>query len=311
VTSPKRAPGAGPRKTAAQRLADQRVAAANARIAETQRRRRLLVAIIPVALVLIVVAVLIVVKVSTGAGSPKSGVTASTAADAVVSKAAAVPLSAFDAVGVGSVTGFPVSAGSAPALTVNGLPRVFYAGAEYCPFCATERWAVVVAMSRFGAWTGLGQTRSSPSDQYPSTATFTFHGASFDGTAVAFSGYELQSNQVVNGSYATLETLSTADQALMTKYDAPPFFSSAGSIPFIDIGGKYLINGASYDPGVLAGKDQTQIADALDDPTSAIAKGVLGTANVITAAVCQLTNNAPTSVCTSSGVMAAAAKLPS
>ena len=263
------------------------------------------------AVVIIVVAALIVAKVSTGTGQPKSGVTASTAADAVVAKASAVPLSAFDTVGVGTVSAFPVSAGGAPALTLNGLPRVFYAGAEYCPYCATERWAVVVAMSRFGAWTGLGETRSSPSDVYPSTATFTFHGASFTGSAVAFSGYELQSNQVVNGTYATLDKLSSADQALMTKYDASPFFSSAGSIPFIDIGGKYLMNGASYSPQVLSGKDQAQIADALADPTSAIAKGVLGTANVITAAVCRLTNNTPSSVCTSSGVTAAAAKLPS
>jgi hypothetical protein len=49
----------------------------------------------------------------------------------------------------------------------------------------------------------------------------------------------------------------------------------------------------------------------MQDPSSAIAKAVLGTANVITAAICQLTTNAPTNVCTSSGVQAGLAKLTS
>src|SRR6202012_1289098 len=98
-------------------------------------------------------------------------------AEAVVSKATTVSLSAFDAVGVGSTSAFPVSAAGASPLTVNGFPRIFYAGAEYCPFCAAERWAVVLALSRFGTWTGLGETRSSPGDQFPRTATFTFDGA--------------------------------------------------------------------------------------------------------------------------------------
>jgi hypothetical protein len=304
VTPPK-----PPYKTAQQRLVEQRAAAAAARDSAS-RRKKLMIAIIPVVVVVAIVAVLVVVKVTTGAGGPKSGPAASAAVDSVVGEATSVPLSVFNAVGVGSASAFPVSAGDAPALTANGLPRVFYAGAEYCPYCAAERWAVVVALSRFGTWSNLGQTRSSASDVFPSTATFSFHGASFTGTAVAFNGYELQSNTVVNGQYQTLETLSAADQALMNKYDAAPYFNSPGAIPFIDIGGKYLISGASYSPQVLAGKDQAQIAAALSDPTSDIAKAIIGTANVITAAVCKIANNPSAAGCTSSGVLAAAAKLP-
>jgi hypothetical protein len=298
------------RRTAQQRLADQRAVNETARVAAV-RRKKLVVAVLPVVLVVVIVAVLVIVKLSTGAGSPKSGASATTAADAVIGKVTSVPAAAFDQVGAGSVTAALVSAGAAPALTSNGLPRVFYAGAEYCPFCAAERWAVVVAMSRFGAWTGLGQTASSPSDTYPNTATLTFHGSTFNGNVVAFNGYELQSNQVVDGKYATLETLSADDQALMTKYDAPPYFSGSGSIPFVDIGGKYLISGASYDPQLLAGKTHAQIATAIADPSTAISKAVLGAANLITAAVCTLTKGAPAAVCSSGGVTAAAAKLPS
>ncbi len=37
-------------------------------------------------------------------------------------------------------------------------------GAEYCPFCAAQRWAMVNAFSRFGTFTGLTTTHSSSTD---------------------------------------------------------------------------------------------------------------------------------------------------
>ena len=113
----------------------------------------------------------------------------------------------------------------------------------------------------------------------------------------------------MNGTYAPLDTLSSPDQALFDKYDAPPYTDSAGSIPFIDIGGRYVISGASYSPQVLQGKTQTQIAAALADPNSAIAKAVDGTANLINAAICQITNGQPGAVCQPPGVTVATAAL--
>jgi Domain of unknown function (DUF929) len=297
-------------RTAQQRLADQRAANAADRAAAA-RRKKMFTAVIPVVVVLVIVAALIVVKVTSGGTSPKSGAAASTAADAVISKVTGVASSVSEAVGVGTAQAVPVAVSDAPALTVNGLPGVLFVGDEWCPYCATERWALVVALSRFGAFSGLGETTSSPSDVYPNTATLTFYGSTFTGNVVAFSPYELQSNQVVNGQYTTLQTLSAADEALVAKYDAPPYFSSSKAVPFIDIGGKYLISGASYDPQVLQGKTQQQIADALSDPTSPITKGIVGAANLITAAICSITSNAPAAVCQSSWVTAAAAKLAS
>jgi hypothetical protein len=263
-----------------------------------------------VALVVVIVAAFVIVKVSTGAGSPKSGVKASAAASQVITEVTGVPAATLNAVGVGTATGVP-KAVTATALTQNGLPRVLYVGAEYCPYCATERWAMVVALSRFGTFANLGQTASSPSDVYPSTATLTFHGSTFTSSTIAFTGVETESNQVVDGRYAALDTLAPADQTILSTYDAPPYFTQTGAIPFIDIGGKYLISGASYNPQVLQGKTHAQIAAALADPSSAIAKGVDGTANLITAAICKITSNAPAAVCQSAGVQAAMAKLTS
>jgi hypothetical protein len=296
------------RLTARQRLAAEQAAVAEAQLDAARRRRMVLGAGAPLVLVVAVVAVLVIVKVATGAGGPKSGPTASLAASSVVTQVTAVPASALNEIGVGVATTKPTKI-TAPALTADGEPRVVYVGAEYCPYCATERWAMAVALSRFGTFTGLGETASSPSDVYPNTATLTFHGASYASNYLSFTGREIQSNQVVNGEYAPLDTLSAADQALFAKYDAPPYTDSAGSIPFIDIGGRYVISGASYSPQVLQGKTQTQIAAALSDPNSAIAKAVDGTANLITAAICQITNGQPATVCQSPGVTTATAAL--
>ncbi|HSY14714.1 MAG TPA: DUF929 family protein, partial [Jatrophihabitantaceae bacterium] len=99
------------------------------------------------------------------------------------------------------------------------------------------------------------------------------------------------------------------DTKILKTYDGPPYFSQAGAIPFIDIGGRYLVSGASYDPQLLQGMTHEQIAAALSDPTSPIAKAVDGTANAITAAVCASTARQPTTVCSTAGVQAAATAL--
>jgi len=291
------------------RQAAQRAAAARERIAAAQRRRRLFVVGGSVAVVVLIVAVLVVVKVATGSG-PASGKKATSASAQVVQKVSTVPDAVLNTIGVGTAQTPPHKISGAP-LRSGGKPEVLYVGAEYCPYCAAERWAVAVALARFGTLHGVGEVTSSPTDVYPSTATLAFHGASLDSPVLAFTPRELQSNQVVNGNYAPLDTLTAAQQALVNKYDAPPYVpaNSRGAIPFVDIGGQYMISGASYNPGVLQHKTQKQIAAALSDPSSPIARSVDGTANLITAAICATTGGSPGNVCSSSGVAAAKAHL--
>jgi hypothetical protein len=259
------------------------------------------------ALVLVAVGVLALVRV-TGLGSAKSGPAAVSGDAAVIAKVTSVPASVLDQVGAGSAT-TPPKAIQAPALMEGKLPRVLYVGAEYCPYCAAERWSMAVALSRFGTLTGLGQTASSANDVFPSTQTLSFHGSSFTSSTVAFTGVEIQSNEVVGGSYAPLDTLSPADEKIFSTFNSPPYVDSAGSIPFVDIGGKYIISGASFSPKILQGKTHQQIADALSDPGSDISQGVNGAANLITAAICATTSGAPSAVCSSAGVQAAAKQL--
>ena len=107
---------------------------------------------------------------------------------------------------------------------------------------------------------------------------------------------ETETNQKKGSSYAPLENPTSAQLALVNKYDNPGT-QSAGSIPFIDFGNKFVISGATYKPDVLKGHSFDEIAAAATDPTTDIGKGVLGAANTMTAAICEMTGGKPGTVC--------------
>lgn len=272
-----------------------------------------------VGLVVLVVAALVIIKVTSG----PSGSTGSSAFQATdpttVSELTTIPASVFNTVSVISPVA-PVTPPQAisgqPALTetVNGktLPEVFYFGAEYCPFCAAQRWPTIIALSRFGTWSGLGNMASSSSDIDPSTPTFTFVKAKFTSPYVAFKSIEFESNvfDAATNSYTKLQTPTKTQLALFTKYDTSTYIkglpsSDNGSIPFMSIGNKFVVSGSSYTPATLAGLSRTTIAQGLNTTTSPITAAIIASANYLTATICTLTNDQPSSVCASPAVVAA------
>jgi hypothetical protein len=292
-------------KIAAQRAAERR----------SEQRRRILIASGSIFVVLVVVLVFIVVKLNSNSSSPSASSTASSgptgaALAQVVDKVTTVPASTLDTVGSGSgsVNAKPQKI-SGSALTANGKPEMLYIGAEYCPYCAAERWAMIVALSRFGTFSGLSTIHSAAVDgagtkePYPNTPTWTFYKSTYTSQYLTFTPVEGETNvpDKANGFYTTLETPTSAQQALLNKYDAPPYVPSGdqGAIPFIDFGNQYMIAGASYNPQVLAGLSWSTIATDLSNPSSAVAKAIGGTANYITAVLCKMTGNQPASACTS------------
>lgn len=252
--------------------------------------------------VLVALGVIFALKFGPSNSGKEASSDAAPADPAVIAALTAVPQATFDAVGAGT-------AGNAPkaiqdtALTQDGKPAVLYMGAEYCPFCAAERWPLIVALSRFGSFSNLYTTRSSASDVYPSTPTFTFYGGSYTSQYLALQSVELTTNQLNGkGGYTALQSPTAEQQALLQKY-------TKGSIPFVDFGGKYALLGRTYDLSLLAGKDWSAIAGQLADPSTPLARSIVGSANVLTAAMCQETGGQPANVCTSAGVQAAAATL--
>jgi Domain of unknown function (DUF929) len=198
---------------------------------------------------------------------------------------------ALSAVGAGSAT--PLLARRMPALSRNGLPLVLYVGAEWCPYCAAERWALVAALGRFGTFEGVKLVRSSGSDQYPNTATFSLAGARYRSQYLAFDAVELQDR-----NHRQLQRMTDAQRRVFQRYDRRTFTGrDNGAIPFVDVGGRFVLSGAQFDPGVLGAQNARDIASAVQRPATEQARGVLGAANHITAALCTLTNDQPQGTC--------------
>jgi thiol-disulfide isomerase/thioredoxin len=176
----------------------------------------------------------------------------------------------------------------------TGKPEFFYFGAEYCPYCAAQRWGIVVALSRFGTFSHLNQTTSSSTDVYPNTPTFTFYQSSYSSPYIDFVSVESEDRQ-----QNPLQTPTAEQQQIFSTYDAPPYVSAQdqGAFPFIDIANQHLVSGSSYLPNVLQGLNWQEIAYDLSNQDSPVTKGILGTANYLTAAICQATNQQPVQVC--------------
>jgi thiol-disulfide isomerase/thioredoxin len=266
-----------------------------ARQAEIRRRAWFIGGITLV--VLAVIAIVIVSEV--GKKTTTSGTPGGTALPAgVQAKVASVPVSTLTAVGSGSAVPGAIRTVTGPPLTSSGKPEMLYIGAEWCPYCAAERWAMAVALSRFGTFSPLHGLHSSPTDVYPNTATLTFYRSTFTSRYLVFTPIE---NEDINHNLLVKPT--SAQQALWSKYEPP-----GNGYPFIDIGNRY-VSSATYDPQVLAGKTWNQIASALHDPSSAVAQGAVGSANLFTAAICKMTGNVPANVCTTAPVTAVSGKI--
>jgi Domain of unknown function (DUF929) len=299
----------GDRRT---RLAAQREAQRRA-----EQRKRIYLAGGSILVVAIVAVALVLVKLNTGSPAPTSNGPTGAALAAVTKQVTDIPSSVTDKVaGGGADTSLFVptetttevsnassqlgsyfgTINSPTMLTSGGKPEVLFMGANYCPYCATQRWAIVNALSRFGTFTGLTTTHSSSTDADPNTPTFTFYGSTYTSSYINFTAVEETTN-IPNGSggYTTLQTPTSAEATIGQTYDPE------GSIPFLDFGNKYVQVGniSPLSPTLLAGKTWSQVAAAMADPSSSsLGTAEIGNANYETAAICKMTNNLPATACT-------------
>jgi len=202
-----------------------------------------------------------------------------------------LPASEFDSVGQGSANNLIKPVSGTRLVGSTGKPEVFYLGAEYCPYCAAERWPLIIALSRFGTFSGLETTTSSSTDIFPNTVTFTFRNAKYASQYIDFVSVE-----TLDRDQKTLQSPTAAEQQLVTKYD------TSGSIPFIDFANQYASTGATYSPDTIGGMSWRAVADALKQPDSTQAKAIVGSANLITAAICKATGDQPATVCSSATI---------
>jgi thiol-disulfide isomerase/thioredoxin len=270
--------------------------AARRRVAQAQRRRhrQLLIAGAAIGLVIAVVAVFIIVK-ATGGGTSTSHLTAAEenartpVPAALYNRYTTATPAALAAAAKNFDTKFPgptTIAGS--PLTTTGKPELLYMGAEYCPYCATERWAVVLALSKFGTFSGLSEIHSSPTDVYASTATWSFYGSHYSSPYLTFTPVEEETV-----SEQPLQTPTAAQAALLKKYTT--------GFPFLYFNGKATITSVGYNPQLLHGLSFSQIVASVSGGTSTLASNVYSAAGAITAQLCRMTGDKPAAVCRAFG----------
>jgi len=301
-----------------------RIAAQREAERRAEQRKRIYLAGGSILVVVIVVLAFVLIKLNSnssgGTAAPSSNGPTGAALTKVVNDVTGVPTSVTDKVAGGTipsamfvaattpseVTSMAQTDGSyfatvdGPALTKNGKPEVLFMGAEYCPFCAAQRWAMVNAFSRFGTFTGLTTTHSSSTDTDPNTPTLTFYGSTYTSNYISLVTVELEHNYRIGNSsstsvaYAPLQTPTAAEEKLQTAYDPGTY------IPYIDFGNKYAQVGnlTPLAPTMLDGLTWQQVATDMSNPSSSVGQAIIANANYETAAICTLTNNQPATACT-------------
>jgi len=169
----------------------------------------------------------------------------------------------------------------------SGKPILVYVGAEYCMYCAVQRWSLIMALMRFGNFTNLEYMHSSAADG--DYATFSLVNSTYRSSYVIFQSYE-----VYDRDGNPLATLPTNYTSVFKQYGKESF-------PFINFNDEYYLSGAILDPAILGTQNQTQIISSILAGAASV-NGIKQAANLMTAVICKTTGNVPASVCDQSSI---------
>lgn len=239
------------------------------------------------AMVALVIGAVVVLFLARGSGSGGDATAAS----------GSVPAGSQRPADAASVALGQVRRQSGEALLDRGKPLIFFMGAQWCPFCAAERWALVEATSRFGKWSGLRELLSrSGQDFFPSLPTYDLAGATYTSDYLSLRHIEVAT---VDGE--PLQKLGSFEERLVDGYD------KLGSVPFLFAagpGGRYTVD-LAYSPGLLEGQSFASLRKgvAAAGPNPAV-EAIGGQADAITALICKLDGRQPASVCAKGSIPA-------
>ncbi len=260
--------------------------------AKRRRRNRRLAVAVSVLLVAVLLGVVAYEAVSSGQG-PKL--------DSKVNQ----PVSSSNMAGLAAASMQPYGPAPPPAMRSalrqatgtpwnTGKPVVLYVGGEFCMYCALQRWALVLALSRFGSFSGLHYMTSGPNEG--DLPTFTFVASTYASSYVTFRPFELEDR---SNPPKQLQSLPSNYTAIWGEY--------GGGFPFIDLGNTYVVSGSLLaDTSILQGKNWTSIIGNIAASDSGGIQ-VREAANLLTAAICKLTQGAPPGVCGATPIDATAA----
>lgn len=177
-------------------------------------------------------------------------------------------------------------------------PLIFFMGAGFCPFCASERWAIVSALSNFGSWQGLVETASADHDEkYLNIPTVDFARAKYTSDYVEFIGRE-----TTDRNFEPLQELDERDYEILDTFDPDQI------IPFLLIDGQFMQVGSGYSPQLLEGMNHAKLKAEIQNPASSVGKAIKAEADNITALICKSIAG-KANVCTSEDINTLADKI--
>ena len=171
----------------------------------------------------------------------------------------------------------------------SGKLLMFFMGAEYCPYCAAARWAIVRSLQKFGQWDGLKQTISAARDQpFLNLPTYDFTKATYNSPYIEFVAREIKDRD-----FKPLQKLLKTEEKLVRKHDPKK------EIPFLLIGGRFSQVGSGFPPKIFIGHTFRQTETELKKIESEIRKTIDEEANVISALLC--VSGLPPELCKEAG----------
>ena len=263
-----------------------------------KRNRRIVTISIVVAIIAVVVVLVLLVEASNQ--DPLSSYIGQPVSSSILQQLTGVSDSTLSKVGLPSTVTPPAAVSGTP-LTSGGKPVILYVGGEFCPYCAVERWSIIIALSHFGNFSGLEYMQSSSYDVNANTPTFTFVDASYTSSYINFTARE-----ELDRNTATLQTLNSFVSSVYSQYGTCAATGGAGGIPFVDIANAYVVNcGSQFNAGTgspadIAGDNWTQVSSQLNTASSPVAQVIDVAANTLITAICKVDGEQPASVCTQS-----------
>ena len=290
---------AGTKKTAATTRFAERQARKEeeARLARQERNKRY--AFISIALVVVLIAVLVVVKVASGGsgggsaagGDIPSPVRGEAIAPATLAHLQSVPLATLNSAPTDGIIKAP-QATNGKALTANGKPELLYIGAEYCPYCAGERWPMYVALSKFGTFNPEpGKIHSATQDG--NIPTLTYYGTQYSSPYLTFTPVEVYTNYL-NSAGTNYAQLQLPSQAQLNLWQA----GNQGSFPYLNFGGKAILPAAQFDSAPMGNMAFSAVAAQVGDNSTPIGAPINAAAAQLIKTICStMTHDQPAAVC--------------
>ena len=163
-----------------------------------------------------------------------------------------------------------------------------------------------MALSKFGTFKTLSGTTSSDAAVHPGGPTFSFYGATYTSRYLSFVTDEENPSAVHQSasSFGSVQTLTEQEHNIITSWDVAPYTAQSGSIPFVDIGGEFVLTGVQYEAGAISQMSFRTATGVMTSGKSAVSHHVDAAAGYLLGDICAVTRQQPSYVCRAGPVQA-------